>query len=168
MQFVFLFSSHLCSNPNETPSSSSVDISHNTFIHNHIGTPSGDHSKLSAAVVATSDNNPKQKRQSNLSSSSNSRRPKRTPQHHNGGISNVDEEVDKSESDELDEADENDEDETIDSAEEQLNRDRLDEMTNLRIPFWDTYDSINQLYLEMGECFLWSVCFVALCDCVYF
>lgn len=121
--------------------------------------------------MATSDNNPKQKRQSNLSSSSNSRRPKRTPQHHNGGGSNVDEEVDKSESDELDEADENDEDETIDSAEEQLNRDRLDEMTNLRIPFWDTYDSINQLYLEMGEFFLWSVVclrMAALCDCVYF
>lgn len=118
--------------------------------------------------MATSDNNPKQKRQSNLSSSSNSRRPKRTPQHHNGGGGggNVDEEVDKSESDELDEADENDEDETIDSAEEQLNRDRLDEMTNLRIPFWDTYDSINQLYLEMGEFFLWSVR-IWLCVIVY-
>lgn len=118
--------------------------------------------------MATSDNNPKQKRQSNLSSSSNSRRPKRTPQHHNGGSSNVDEEVDKSESDELDEADENDEDETIDSAEEQLNRDRLDEMTNLRIPFWDTYDSINQLYLEMGEFFLYGQCVcVRLCVIVY-
>lgn len=118
--------------------------------------------------MATGDNNPKQKRQSNLSSSSNSRRPKRTPQHHNGGSSNIDEEVDKSESDELDEADENDEDETIDSAEEQLNRDRLDEMTNLRIPFWDTYDSINQLYLEMGEFFLCGQCVcVWLCKIVY-
>ncbi|KAJ6649750.1 Neuroligin-4, Y-linked [Pseudolycoriella hygida] len=29
--------------------------------------------------------------------------------------------------------------------------DRLDDIANLRIPFWDTYDSINQLYLEMGN-----------------
>lgn len=123
----------LSSNPNENPSSSSVDISH-TFIHNHIATPNGDHSKLS--VITTGDNSQKQKRQSNF---------KRAKRNHEVPP----EEVDKSESDEVDETDE--EDETIDSAEDTKHRDRLDELTNLRIPFWDTYDSINQLYLEMGE-----------------
>lgn len=58
--------------------------------------------------------------------------------------------VDSSESDEVDE---NDEDELVESAEEQQpnHLDRLDDVANLRIPFWDTYDSINQLYLEMGK-----------------
>lgn len=104
-------------------------------------------------------NHPKQKRQSNF----NIRRTKR--KHGGGGGGGAaaaasipdaiddEEEMDRSgESDELDDADEIDEDgTTVDSTEEALNRDRLDEMTNLRIPFWDTYDSINQLYLEMGE-----------------
>jgi hypothetical protein len=31
------------------------------------------------------------------------------------------------------------------------NRDRIMDSTKLHVPFWDTYDSINQLYLELGK-----------------
>lgn len=30
-------------------------------------------------------------------------------------------------------------------------RDRLDEVPSIEAPFWDTYDAINQLYLELGK-----------------
>jgi hypothetical protein len=33
-----------------------------------------------------------------------------------------------------------------------INRDRIMDGAKLHMPFWDTYDSINQLYLELGEC----------------
>lgn len=79
----------------------------------------------------------KQKRQTNF---------QRNKRNHHELVQDVD-------SSESDEVDENDDDELVQSAEEQPNHldlDRLDDIANLRIPFWDTYDSINQLYLEMG------------------
>ncbi|KAG4072555.1 hypothetical protein HA402_004644 [Bradysia odoriphaga] len=127
-------------NPNGISSSTSSADTSRPFTHNHIATPIGDHSKL---TVTMTDNNKnsidsglKQKRQTNF------RRNKRN--HHE-----LVQDVDSSESDEVDE---NDDDELVESAEEQPNHlDRLDDIANLRIPFWDTYDSINQLYLEMGN-----------------
>lgn len=78
----------------------------------------------------------KQKRQTNF---------QRNKRNHHELVQDVD-------SSESDEVDENDDDELVESAEEQPNHlDRLDDIANLRIPFWDTYDSINQLYLEMGK-----------------
>lgn len=41
--------------------------------------------------------------------------------------------------------------ETNDRYDGQNNHDRLDDTSNQHIPFWDTYDSVNQLYLEVGE-----------------
>lgn len=35
--------------------------------------------------------------------------------------------------------------------EENNKKDRLDDITSLHVPFWDTYDTVNQLYLELGE-----------------
>lgn len=72
---------------------------------------------------------------------------------------NSEEEMEGDENDELGEGEENEEEENEEYVEP--NHDRLDEEneeTNekpikLTFPFWDTYDSINQLYLELSKYF---------------
>lgn len=110
-------------NPNQIPSS-------HPFTNNHVATSNREsHSKLLATNVV---NNQKEKRQTNF------KRHKRNYVH---------EETDNSESEEIEENDTK----LDESNEKRNNRDRLDDTTKLHVPFWDTYDSINQLYLEMGE-----------------
>lgn len=49
---------------------------------------------------------------------------------------------------------EDDDDDGVDTNERydgKHNHDRLDDTSNQHIPFWDTYDSVNQLYLEIGK-----------------
>lgn len=48
--------------------------------------------------------------------------------------------------------DEENRNETNERYGEAHNHDRLDDTSNQHIPFWDTYDSVNQLYLEVGKC----------------
>lgn len=120
-------------NPNETPDSSK-DISHN---HNHIASPIEVNNKL----TDTNDDhhNQKQKRQTNFL-----RRNKRTNHE-------VDRNDESGQSDEdLDEFDDNDDTHDSDESKIKDNRDRLDDTTDIHLPFWDTYDSINQLYLQIG------------------
>lgn len=51
-----------------------------------------------------------------------------------------------------DDTDDLDERNTKKSENEENNKkDRLDDITSLHVPFWDTYDTVNQLYLELGE-----------------
>lgn len=152
-------------NPNETPSSS-VDISH-TFTHNHIATPIETNAKLTTDkrnenvdnMISAHTNNLKEKRQTTIY---------RRRRKHNRSVDVSDEDADDEEEDEdiveqdgdneTEEFDENDDELTNNNshnesneAKEKNSRDRLDDNTDFRIPFWDTYDSINQLYLQIGE-----------------
>lgn len=75
---------------------------------------------------------------------------------HNSNHNNDNEIEDEDPADEeLDAEDEDyDEEEDHDHDDEEHDRrqpDRLDDVSKLHIPFWDTYDSINQIYLEMGK-----------------
>lgn len=128
-------------NPNETPAVSSVDISH-PLIHNHIATLPGEgNNKLSLTNDNNnnnSNNNHKQKRQANAA-----RRNKRNREH--GDSERSDEEPD-----EFDETEEDRGDSTEETT-ERGHKDRLDDTGTLHMPFWDTYDAINQLYLQVGE-----------------
>lgn len=62
-------------------------------------------------------------------------------------------------SDELDDGDEEEGEYEADDEEEDedelatndADSDRLHDMTKLHIPFWDKYDAVNQLYLDMGK-----------------
>lgn len=72
-----------------------------------------------------------------------------------------------SETDEFDENDEelssnnhNNNNNESNEATERDNRDRLDDNTDFRLPFWDTYDSINQLYLQIGKYTLYGAMFI--------
>lgn len=155
---------HLClylyivnRNPNETPVTS-VDISH-PLNHNHIATLPGERNvKLSLTDDNNNNNsNQKQKRQTNNNTinnmnrygrnkkNNNFRRKKRNRDHNdNGHIAD--------DSDERDETEIVDRMESAERATQHGNHnDRLDDTGTLHMPFWDTYDAINQLYLQVGE-----------------
>lgn len=82
----------------------------------------------------------KQKRQ--LSWSPIRRRKKR-----NRSFSYYDNEEDSDESD----SEHEDESNEYDEAHYSHNRDRLEDTNDQPYPFWDTYDTLNQYYLEIGE-----------------
>ncbi|XP_063698385.1 uncharacterized protein LOC134829289 isoform X2 [Culicoides brevitarsis] len=63
---------------------------------------------------------------------------------------NVENEIEEEADEELEPEDEDYEEEEDHDDEERSKTDRLDDISKLHIPFWDTYDSINQIYLEMG------------------
>lgn len=147
-------------NPNETPSSS-VDISH-TFTHNHIATPIETNAKLTADKrnenvdnMISTHTNLKQKRQTTIY---RRRRKRNRSMDISDEADEEDEDIEQDGDNEAEEFDEND-DELINNnshnesneAKEKNSRDRLDDSTDFRIPFWDTYDSINQYYLQIGE-----------------
>lgn len=89
----------------------------------------------------TNDNNSshKQKRQTSFRRNKRNREAEHTDSGHS-----------EEETDEFDETEE----ERGDSAEETTERghkDRLDDTGTIHVPFWDTYDAINQLYLQVGK-----------------
>lgn len=126
------------SNPNETPSTTSyVD----TYAYDYIEPPvesSHQHMKI-LGESSSSDSNHRRKRQS-----SNSHR-KTNKRSHSG-------------SQPTDDSEEFDNGDVYDLAEKPLSaidtikakQQRPEESSIWRKPFWDTYDSINQLYLEIG------------------
>lgn len=89
----------------------------------------------------TNDNNSnyKQKRQTN---------PRRSKRNH--GIEHANSEHSDEETDEFDETEE-DRGDSVEETTEHGHRDRLDDTGTMHMPFWDTYDAINQLYLQVGE-----------------
>lgn len=104
----------------------------------------------------TNDNNNshKQKRQTDFRRSKRNRE----AEHNDSGHS-------EEETDEFDETEE----ERGDSAEETTERghkDRLDDTGTLHMPFWDTYDAINQLYLQVGKS--WAFFFSFICRSEYY
>lgn len=55
--------------------------------------------------------------------------------------------------------DKNRDDNWMDESDEYYpSRDHFSDLQNLHMPFWDSYDSINQLYLEIGEIIDGQVC----------
>lgn len=134
--FLFFFCRSLSfnSNPNETPPSS-LHISH-IFKHNHIASPIETSNTLTDTIDESKSH--KQKRQMNLVTIH--RRNKRNHDSY---------ETDEDDEEEFDENDETNE--NYDGVEKD-NHDRLDDTTNnQQIPFWDAYDSVNQLYLQVGK-----------------
>lgn len=157
-------------NPNESPPSSQ-HISH-LFKHNHIASPIEQATSKLVGDVNTMTSH-KQKRQTAFSGPTSMatvpqmRRIKRN--RHNPDSYEFDD--DDGDSDDEDDGNENDidnhkngsnnsddDDDGDDSnkaSEEQYdekhNHDRLDDTANQHIPFWDPYDSVNQLYLEVGK-----------------
>lgn len=120
-------------NPNESPSFMYISQTK----HNHIATPMEGINRLSKSTVEA---NVKQKRQ--MLWSAVRRRNKR-----NHGFSYYDNEEDSEES-ERDESESNEYD-----AHYNHNRDRLENTDDQPYPFWDTYDTLNQYYLEVGKVF---------------
>lgn len=118
-------------NPNESPSSF-MYISQTK--HNHIATPMEGINRLSKSTIETS---VKQKRQ--MGRSIMRKRKKR-----NRNFSYYDNDSEDS--------DESEEDEEITGHNNNYNhnRDRLDDTNDQPYPFWDTYDTLNQYYLEIG------------------
>lgn len=160
----------LCRSPNESPPSS-LHISH-LFKHNHIASPIEQAtSKLTSDTIVDSSKSHIQKRQTTFDDSASSM--KRIRQIRNNHDSyEIDDEDENSVEDERRENgmdgndDNNDDDDTDDGDDdsdahketdekhydEKDNHDRLDDTTNQHIPFWDPYDSVNQLYLQVGKC----------------
>lgn len=124
-------------NPNETPPSS-LHISHTK--HNHIASPIEETNKLTNAPESNAINH-KQKRQMNFALSR-----RRNKRNH---ISNEYDTEDDDENNER-ERDSNESNES-DETTEKNNHDRLDDASNQHYPFWDSYDAVNQLYLEIGK-----------------
>lgn len=84
------------------------------------------------------------------------RRRKRTPNANNGAHNQIDDEDDETDdpADDIDAEEEDYEEEETGNGDENIEgqqHDRLHDMTKLHIPFWDTFDAINQFYLDMGE-----------------
>lgn len=146
-------------NPNETPPSS-IHISH-LFKHNHIASPI----ELATSKLIVDDimnengKSHKQKRQMTMAVSKSSTSAMavastakrwRNKRNHDS-YETEDEENDRDDVRNEDDDDEND-NESDERFDDKNNHDRLDDTTNQHIPFWDTYDSVNQLYLEIGKC----------------
>lgn len=63
----------------------------------------------------------------------------------------IDSDEESAESEEANsEYDETESDEQTNQS-DNLNRDRLDDISDTHYPFWDTYDALNQYYLEIGK-----------------
>lgn len=68
------------------------------------------------------------------------------------GTSSASEEDDGEEEDEIGEYEADDEEDDEDElATNDGDSDRLHDMSKLHIPYWDKYDAVNQLYLDMGK-----------------
>lgn len=107
--------------------------------HNHIATPMEGINRLSKSTIET---NVKQKRQ--MGWSAMRKRKKR-----NRSFNYYDNNEDSDESDE----NEHDEESNEYNVHYNHNRDRLEETNDQTYPFWDTYDTLNQYYLEIGVYF---------------
>lgn len=126
-------------NPNDIPSSSSspTDISHS--LTNHNNEPVNNHPSIANESLSS-----KKKRNTNGRSSRASRR------------SNLNESSDSEEEEEADDEDESgnadaEASKEMHSSEQETDKkDRLDGINVAHVPFWDTYDAINQLYIELG------------------
>lgn len=161
---IFHVLSLLCRNPNETPPSS-IHISH-LFKHNHVASPI-EHatSKLIADnMMNENGKSHKQKRQmtSSASAAASSSSPSTSAMVVAASTSNrwrTKRNHDSYETDESNEEDNDEENEDADENgngngrryEETHNHDRFEDTLNQHNPFWDTYDSVNQLYLEVGK-----------------
>lgn len=108
--------------------------------HNHIGAAA--HDLARKAQFLTADRTAKQKRQ--LANWLAGRR--RIRRSHRSSYIDSDEE--SGESEEANSA--YDETESDEQSYNQ-NRDRLDDISDTHYPFWDTYDALNQYYLEIGR-----------------
>lgn len=110
--------------------------------HNHIGSAAHELVARIKQIVAA-DHTIKQKRQLNWFGSFH-----RVPRSHKTMYIDSDEESIESEeaNSEYEEA------ESDEQSNQALNhnRDRLDEISDTHYPFWDTYDALNQYYLEIG------------------
>lgn len=103
--------------------------------HNHIATPMEGTNRLSKSNFKA---NTKKKRQMPWISAK--RRKKR-----NHSNSYYDTDDDSDESEHIEDSNEYD-------THFSHNRDRLEDINDQPFPFWDTYDTLNQYYLEIGEC----------------
>lgn len=102
--------------------------------HNHIATPMEGINRLPKSFGEAS---AKKKRQ--MPWTSNRKRKKR-----NRSMNYYDNDEDSDESEHTEESNEYD-------AHYSHNRDRLEDKNDQPYPFWDTYDTLNQYYLEIGE-----------------
>lgn len=126
-------------NPNETPSS----IQHiSQTQHNHIGSSTHGIGKLTH--FDGSEITSKQKRQ--LVWIATHRRNKRSRK-----LNYYETDDDSDESEELDSHyDDKESDEQTNHSNSHNSRDRLDDIGDTHYPYWDTYDALNQYYLEVG------------------
>lgn len=108
--------------------------------HNHIATPN----ELKLTNLVGAEISFKQKRQ--MARASTRRRYKRNRNYYMNNHENED-------SDEPDEIDYNDGESQEDDEHDIHNRDRLYDSTKIEqhCPFWDSYDALNQYYLEIGK-----------------
>lgn len=116
-------------NPNESPSS----LQHISQKHIHIATPTEGLNRLKKSAVEAT----KQKRQMGWA-------PLRRRKKRNRSFSYYDNDDDSEES-------ESEHEDESNEANYSHNRDRLEDTNDQPYPFWDTYDTLNQYYLEIGR-----------------
>lgn len=163
--FSFLYLRRSNRNPNETPPSS-IHISH-LFKHNHIASPIelATNKLIADHIMNENGRSHKQKRQmtmavsasstSAMAAASTSKRWRNKRNHDSYETDDDDEDRDEGNDDDDDDDDSENGTETNGRyGETTNNHDRLDDTSNQHIPFWDTYDSVNQLYLEVGKCYI--------------